>query len=273
MTRGRNAQLAVQLFHELRGAKGYDAANAWKAIAQLLLSCEVWASEWVPFHGVVVYREKNDFKLSHSEPNSVLRGAETLSAFLARELGCSRESLCASIATYWRQPTIKSLQPNNLVGHAFRSLVTESLACYGNAAITYDEEVDPRQLFPGGEFRTRSKKSKIDIVARRGGQVVALLSLKWRFRHDRVDIPDEAIAYMSAARRVNSQTRFYAVVGEFAASRLEKLLENSAPAHSNPAITATVHFNPELVRQGLGENGRIAHLKSLEWLIAETNKW
>ena len=39
------------------------------------------------------------------------------------------------------------------------------------------------------------------------------------------------------------------------------------------AILAVVHFNPNLIRVGLKENGRIVELKSLEWLIGETFKW
>lgn len=273
MTRGRNAELAVQLFHQLRRKNGYDASTAWKGIAKLLLTCEVQKPGWVPFHNVVVYFDSNNFKMLKSGPNQALRDAELLSVYLARELGCPRADLCDAIGQYWRLPEIRPLQYNNPIGHAFRSLITESLALFGNPAIRYEEEVDPRVLFPGVEFKTRSKNPKIDIVARKNGDIVALISARWRFRHDRVDVPDEAIAYMPAARRVNSRSCFYAVVGEFSAARLEKILENSAPAHRNPAITATVHFNPALVREGLGENGRLEHLKSLEWLIGETHSW
>jgi hypothetical protein len=38
-------------------------------------------------------------------------------------------------------------------------------------------------------------------------------------------------------------------------------------------ITAAVHFAPDLVTKGLTQNGRMAQLKSLEWLIEQTYNW
>jgi hypothetical protein len=39
------------------------------------------------------------------------------------------------------------------------------------------------------------------------------------------------------------------------------------------AISAAVHFAPELIWHGLRENGRTACLRNLEWLIQETYAW
>jgi hypothetical protein len=47
----------------------------------------------------------------------------------------------------------------------------------------------------------------------------------------------------------------------------------AVPVNPHGPITAVVHFNPDLIRVGLKENGRVADLKSLEWLIGETFKW
>jgi hypothetical protein len=38
-------------------------------------------------------------------------------------------------------------------------------------------------------------------------------------------------------------------------------------------LNATVHFAPQLITAGLQENGRMTHLRSLEWLIGETFSW
>ena len=196
-----------------------------------------------------------------------------LSVFLANELGVSRDALCGKIAAYWREPGIAHLQPHNLVGHAFRSLTVHILQIFGDPDITYAEEISPHEEFPGQEFTTRSRDPKIDIVGRRGNVTVALISSRWRFRHDRVDVVEEAMAYVTAARRHNSNCRLYASVGEFAPNRLEKILDNCPPAQPHGSLTAAVHFAPQLITGGLEENGRMAYLQSLDWLIEESFSW
>lgn len=272
MKRSANAELAVQMFHKLRAETPFEADGAWRAIARLLLTCEVYALRWEPFHGVVVHVERNDIKIRNGRKSAAFREAERLTEYLAQELGCTRDELCQNIGLYWRHPQVRDFQYNNLIGHAFRSLVAESLRIWGNPAITFTEEVDPKDMFPGAQFDTRSKKPKVDIVATKGAEVAALITCRWRYRHDRVDMPDEAMAYMPHARRVNRSTRFYCAVGEFRASRLEKVLK-FAPPNDNPAMNAIVHFCPDLLRKGIGHNGRIAELKSLEWLINQTKSW
>lgn len=273
MPRSPNAQIAVDLYNQLHQQYRWNAQTAWHGIARLLLSCEIWGRGWEAFHNVVVYRESNDFKTGRTGPNLVIQRAEALSNYLAQQLGVDRAALCNEIGIYWRQPRISTLQPHNLVGHAYRSLVVNVLSTFGDNGVAYEEEVDPYREFPGYTFTTRSGKPKFDIVGRRGTQIVALLSSRWRFRHDRVDVVEEAMSYAPAARRHNPNCRFYAVVGEFAPNRLEKILSNCPPAIPHAALSATVHFAPNLITEGLAENGRMAHLKGLDWLAAETFRW
>ena len=235
--------------------------------------CNIWRHGWQPFHGVVVYRESNDFKTGALGPNAVMRRAEALTSFLAIGLGVPRANLCNEIATYWRHLDIADLQPHNLAGHAFRSLTVHILETFGDPGITYAEEVSSYDEFPGQQFTTRSQEPRIDIVARRGDVTVALISSRWRYRHDRVDVVEEAMAYAPAARRHNPGCRLYASVGEFAPNRLDKVLSNCPPAQPHGALTAAVHFAPQLVTGGLGENGRMVQLQSLDWLIGETFSW
>lgn len=273
LRRSSNAQGAVEMYDRLRREKGWTKSDAWHGIALLLLSCEVWDSGgWRPFRNVVVYRERNDFKSGSQGPNAVLERAEHLTTYLAEGLNVPRAELCSTIGQYWRDPHIANFQPHNLVGHAFRSLIVSILETWGDSGITYDEEVRPHDEFPGYQFETRSKRAKIDVVGRRAGLIVALISARWRFRHDRVDVVEEALAYAPAAQRVNRNCKFYAVLGEFAPNRLEKVLTH-CPPQPNPAISAAVHFAPQLITNGLGENGRLAALKSLEWLIDQTFNW
>ena len=279
MPRSYNAQLAVELYDELRANEEFrtntewTSATAWQGIARLLLTCNRWRQGWEPFRNVVVYREVNDFGRNENVPNAVMERAANLTSFLAGELGVELDNLCDEIGFYWQHPNIAGLQPHNLLGHAFRSLTVHILETFGNGDITYSEEVNPYDEFPGFPFNTRSENPRIDIVARRDGITVALISSRWRFRHDRVDVVEEAMAYAPAARRHNPACRLYASVGEFAPNRLEKILTNCPPAQPHAALNATVHFAPQLITGGLEENGRVEHLKSLQWLIEETNNW
>lgn len=273
MPRSANAQIAVNMYKALQAKHGWSRATAWHGIARLLLTCDIWQHGWQPFHNVVVYREANDFKVGWRGPNAVMRRAEALTGYLANELGVPRTGLCKEIAAYWRHPVIADRQPHNLVGHAFRSLTVHILESFGDPGIAYGEEISPHDEFPGHEFATRSLDPKIDIVARRDGVTVALISSRWRFRHDRVEVVEEAMEYAPAARRHNRNCRLYASVGEFAPNRLEKILRNCPPAQLHSALTATVHFAPQLISHGLRENGRTAHLRSLDWLIGETFSW
>ncbi len=276
MPRSPNAETAVNLYELLHQAHKWTAANSWQGIARLLLTTRVWRSGqgWQPFHDVVVYRESNDFKITASGlPNLVVRRAEALTQYLAEQLGVPRQEIDEHIGVYWRQPVIGGLQPHNLVGHAFRSLVVTILQHFGDPGLTYEEEVDPHTEFPGFQFATRSAQPKLDIVARRKGRLVALVSTRWRYRHDRVDLVDEALAYAPAARRQNAHCRLYAVIGEFAPTRLGKVLANCPPAMPHAALSAAVHFAPELLWNGLRENGRTANLKNLEWLVQQSGQW
>jgi hypothetical protein len=268
------SKLAALMFRELVRRQDLGPGDAWKAIAVLLLSCKIWRSGWRAFHDVIVYRESNDFKTGRrGTSNAVLRKAEQMSAFLAQELGVERKDLCGTIGRFWSRRELRGVQPNNPVGHAFRSIVVEYMALFGAQHLTYEEEVDPYQLFPGGDFRGRSKEPKIDIVAFKDSVPVALVSCRWRYRHDRVDIIDEAQNYVPIARRQYPGCRFYACVGEFAAARLEKVLKNSGPEGRNPLIDACIHFAPRLLTEGLGENGRLKNIQGLDWLAEQSRRW
>jgi hypothetical protein len=273
MTRSKNAQLAVDLYKTLHSHYNWNSDTAWQGIARLLLSCEIYRAGWEPFHNVVVYVDSNRFTAGTGGPHATLRRAELLSEYLAEQLGVDRQTLCNTIGLYWQVPTIRASQPHNLVGNAFRSLVRTTLELFGDPDISYEEEVYPGTEFPGHTFPTRSKNAKIDIVARRKNMTVAVLTVRWRFRHDRLDVIDEAIAYAPAVHRHNPNSKVYAVLGEFDGGRLRKVLAHCPPLVPYPAIAAAVHFEPKLITEGLRENGTLEYLHSLAWLISETFSW
>lgn len=272
MARSKNAEAAARMYRAQIEHHGYGPADAWKPIASLLLACGIWRSKadgWAISNKAIYYKEANEFLPG----SAAMRRGSQLADFLARELGFERSELCSHIGLYWADERFRYAQPHNLVGHAFRSMLVEALALFGDPDIRYEEEADPRTEFPGHSFATRSPKARIDIAARRGPATVALISSRWRFRHDRVDVVEEAMAYMTAAMRANPNCKQYAWVGEFSPARLEKILAHTAPSHPNPPLAACVHFEPRLITEGLQEREMKGQLESLAWLIAETARW
>jgi hypothetical protein len=134
-------------------------------------------------------------------------------------------------------------------------LVLTALQLFGDPGVTYEEEANPYKEFPGQVFTTRSKNPRIDIMARRDLRTVAILTVRWRVRHDRLDVIDEAMAYAPAARRHNPNCKVYPVLGEFDGGRLRKVLANCPPIFPNAALDVAVHFEPRLITEGLQENG------------------
>ncbi len=273
MRRSPNAQLAVDLYNELQGRYSWNSESAWQGIARLLLSCEVYRTRWEPFHNVVTYVDSNRFTKGNERPHATLRRAEQLSSFLAAQLSVDRRELCENIGLYWRHSKIRQKQPHNLVGHAFRSLAMTVLSLFGDSGITYEEVVDPRAEFPGDSLATHSKNPKIDVIARRGNRTVATLAVSWRIRHNRLGILRDTLAYAPAVQRHNPNSKHYVILGEFDGGRLRKVLANCAPILPHAAISAAVHFAPQLIREGLRENGTLEFLRSLAWLVGETFRW
>lgn len=273
MARSANAQLVVDLYNELYSRFHWTSETAWQGIARLLLSCETYGLRWEPFLNVVTYVDSNRFTSGETGPHATLRRAEQLTAYLAAELGIDRPQLCQNIGLYWQHPKIRQVQPHNLVGHAFRSLVTNVLQRFGDPAVTYEEEVTPQIEFPAYTFPTRSNGPKIDVIARRSSRAVALLAVRWRFRHNRLRAVAEALAYAPAIQQHNPNGKFYVVLGEFDCGRLRKVLAHCPPVLPNAEISAAVHFAPQLIRQGLQQNGTLEFLRSLAWLIGETFQW
>lgn len=274
-TGDRHAELAVSLYEELLTARGWTLDRAWLAITMLLVTCDVWRyGEWQAFHDAPVLRESNDYRLTKSgAPNKALSEAVKVKERIAEELGVGVASVCSELGVFFRHPDIGGLQPNNPRGHAFRSLVAETLARFGDSHLDVAEEVSPRDLFPGFDFGNRSKDARIDIVVKRGPRPVALITTRWTYRHDRVDIIDEARAYVPAARELNRDCRFFGVTAEFGPARLRKVIGQTSPVMRNSAIDRLVHLNPELPGELLGRNGELQEMWSLEQMVGDSANW
>ena len=270
-----HAELAVDLYNRLLDENRWGLDHSWLAISQLLMSCEIWRQGiWGHLRDVPVLVESNNYTLKQDgTPGKTIADAMRVKERLARELGVELDDLCGQIGQFWRHDNIRALQPNNLRGHAFRSMVAETLSRFGDRALNIEEEVSPLTLFPGHQFGNRSKNPRIDIVVRRGNRVVALMSARWTYRHDRVDLIDEAVAYMHAARPANPQCRFFGVTADFMPARLKKVIEQTSPIMRNAAIERLVHLNPELPGALLGNNGGLAGMWSLRDMVRDSANW
>lgn len=118
----------------------------------------------------------------------------------------------------------------------------------------------------------RSENPRIDIVIHRGQQLVALCSARWSYRHDRVDMLEEASAYMQPAHRVNQNCRFFGITSEMNPSRLDKVITQTSPVRRNAAMTALVHLHCPLAFIGLEGRENHQHLMDLsDWIQSSWN--
>lgn len=274
-TKDAHAELAVELYKNLLSERGYQVDRAWLCIAILLVTCEVWRSgEWLPLYGAPVLMESNNYKLLRdNRPNAHLSEAFQVRRRIAEALGVSEMSVCEELGQFFLHPELNGLQPNNPRGHAFRSMVAETISHFGDPGLEVVEESSPHELFPGFDFSNRSRKARIDIVVKRGPRPVALVTTRWTYRHDRVDIIDEARAYMPAARQVNGNCRFFGVTAEFGTARLKKVIDETVPSAPNAAIERLVHLNPELPGALIGKNGDLKMMWSLAQLVKDSFNW
>lgn len=275
-TDDRNAELAVVLFNELVATNNWAVDQAWLAIAKLLMTCQVWEDgAWRPFGDFPVLMERNNYRPGRrGDPSRSARDAMAVGDRLVSELGLTgRAALCSQLGIFFQHPQLHGLQPNNPRGHAFRSLVAATIAKFGDPELVIREECSPHVMFPGFRFENRSEHASIDIVALRDGIAVALISTRWTYRHDRVDLIDEARAYIPAARSVNGKCVYYGVTAEFGAARLKKVIRQTEAVQRHAALRRLVHIKAELPSVVIGNNGELSYLMSLDEMVRESFDW
>ena len=274
-TNDAHANLAVDLHGKLLESNGWGLDKSWLAIAQLLMTCQVWeGGAWQSFHGLPVLMERNNYKKTKTgKPNRDLVDAERVADFIASQLQISQADLCGNLGLFFEHPDIRGLQPNNPRGHAFRSIVAETISRFGDSGLTISEEKSPHELFPGFPMPNRSPGAKIDIVVKRGPRVVALVSTRWTYRHDRVDLIDEARAYIPAARSVNPTCVYYGVVAEFGKARLKKVIDQTEAVLPTAALRRLVHIKASLSSGVIERNGDLVHLIDLEEMVNDSWNW
>ena len=113
--------------------------SAWQAVCQLLMTCDVWdRGGWHPFLGELVLMERNNYRhLRNGQPNRYLRDAMLVGDYLASSLGVVRADLADHVGLYFQEPAVSGLQPNNIRGHAFRSIVAETITRFGDPELQH----------------------------------------------------------------------------------------------------------------------------------------
>jgi hypothetical protein len=273
-TNNRNAEAAVQAFTNDLTNRGWGLSEAWLAISRQLMTCEIWDERrktWVEHYNQPVLLESNQYKLlANGCPNKALQKSILVGDYIAQKLSVPRGNLCGELGIFMKA---LSIQPNNPRGHSFRSIIAEVLARYGDPQITVREEVNPYNLFPGSQFNLRSKKPSIDIVAYRNNLPVALCSTRWTYRHDRVDLLEEARAYMSAAKQLNPNTHFFGITAEMNPARLKKVIAQTLPLAPSADVDCLVHLHSPLATTVVNHNGDLIHLLDLIDWVKSSYTW
>jgi hypothetical protein len=270
-TSDTHAEEAVSQFKSRMASQRRNLDQAWLAVAELLMTCEIWAAgQWLPFRGQPVLRESNDYKENKSGgPNKALKEATLIGDYIAEKLGSPRGELCVRIGGFLKN---LGIQPNNPRAHAFKSLIAEILSAYGDTELTVKKEVEAHSLYPGFTFALRSASPRIDIVVLRRQRVVALCSTCWTYRHDRIDMLKEAAAYMAAARGENPECRFFGITAELNPARLKKVVKQTSALQRNAAMEGLIHLHKPLATTVIGHDGVLEHLMDLaEWARNSVN--
>jgi len=265
-TRKETIEASTKLFNDARFPGGVaNLHSAWAGIYQCLLWYEPLAQ---PVDG--------HSRLPHiidanriTKPSNWQRHAINVEAYLAAQWSISPETVGDVVDLLMRSPAYGGLQRHNIVGAAFAALVRLTLQRFGNQdpSLTYELEVPGANAFPGVQIPTRSERPSIDILVRKSGKNIGIISTKWSYRHDRVDdLTTECRAYKNAATYTDTKLFYYIATNEFDPARTEKLILDKC-------VDRVIHVHKELVTGVCKLNGRLKDLWDLSELLASSNSW
>jgi hypothetical protein len=193
--------------------------------------------------------------------------AAAVENYIANRWGVDPEAVQGMVDRLMHMPAYQGLQRQNILGSAFAGLVKHTLELFGSQAITYELEVGGDEAFPGVQLPTRTGKPFIDILARKDGCNIGIISTKWSIRHDRInDLTSECRAYKNAAHFTDTRLFYYVATNEFDPARVEKPL-------TDRCIDGVVHVHKPLVTEVCDLNGRLAKFLDLSDLIDLSHEW
>lgn len=248
-------QEAARLVARFLAEHGNDPTFAWLAVYQTMLWYETINRSRLP-HII----EVNDLR----KPAWAGR-ANAVNAYIAGVLRVSPGSAFQRMDHLMRLPAFAGKQRQNPLGEGFIGALIAVLSGLGAEAISFRPEVRSTDFFPGIRIPGRSSVPRLDIVALKDDELVAIISAKWSIRHDRLsDITNECPVYKEAAyRHWRTRPLYFFVTNEFSPSRLRRIT-------GDDCLDGVVHVHSKLVTQVCG---LAAQVVDLEDLIRLTHEW
>lgn len=269
-TRQQTLTAVTQIFHTAVFPGGQPSAtSAWAGVYQALLWYEPVTT--IPGRSALPHIiDANRLTLAlgaGGQPRIWQTRAINVEDHLAHAWGVPPNQVHAMVDRLMGLPAYQGLQRHNILGSAFAGLVKLVLEQLGNASITYELEVSGDQAFPGVQLPTRTGEPYIDILVRKQGRNIGIISTKWSIRHDRInDLTSECRAYKGAARFTDTDIFYFVATNEFDPARTEKLL-------ADKCIDGVVHVHKPLVTDVCQLDGRVAALLDLSDLIQLSANW
>jgi len=245
------------------------AASAWAGIYQALMWYEPVQN--IPGHAALPHIIDANRLTAPLTRRGELRAwqshAVAVENYIADQWGVDPSTVQGMVDQLMRMPAYHGLQRQNILGSAFAGLVKHVLELFGSQAVTYELEVAGDEAFPGVQLPTRTGKPFIDILLRKDGRNVGIISTKWSIRHDRInDLTSECRAYKSAAHFTDTQLFYFVATNEFDPARIEKPL-------TDKCIDGVVHVHKPLVTDVCHLNGRLVKFVDLSELVGRSFGW
>ncbi len=262
---------AVQIVQGAAYAQGFSAQTAWLGIYRALLWYEPVRVTGFTSLPHIIDADKLRPSASRKawvKPSAWQVRAQVFEQYLAQHLSIQPNQVEQTVDHLMKLPVYAGMQRQNSLGIAFPGVIRFVLEQFGNPAIAYDLEVDATTIFPGLTMPGRSVKPMIDILARKGGQIVAIISTKWSLRHDRInDITNECPIYKNVAfQQARTRLNYYVATNEFDPARLSKVL-------GDVCVNAVVHVHGDAVTTACQLNGRLTSMHDLEDLVSLSGTW
>jgi len=190
--------------------------------------------------------------------------------YVAGQFGVSPEKIPSKVDQLMTLPPYRGLQRHNIIGTAFAALLKHIFETLGNKQVTYELEANGSKAFPGVELPTRTEVPFIDILVRKGGRNIGIISTKWSIRHDRInDLTSECRAYKSASTWTDTKLFYYVATNEFDPARTVKLIEDKCIREEG----GVMHVHKPLVTEVCKLNGRAQEMLDLSDMIRLTSSW
>ncbi len=201
------------------------------------------------------------------EPKTWQAYAIAVENYVAARIGVDPSRLPEMVDRLMKLPAYQGLQRHNILGSAFAGLLKHVLERLGQVGLTYELDVNGDKAFPGVQLPTRTGKPFIDILVRKDGRNIGIISTKWSVRHDRInDLTSECRAYKNAATWTDTRIFYYVATNEFDPARTDNLIEDKC-------MDGVVHVHKPLVIEVCRLNQRLTKLLDLSDLIRLTSAW